>query len=170
MYKYSSMTPEQWKPINGFENYEISNHGKVNSLDYGEELIPHISRGYYHVSLHDYDLIKKAKIHRLVAEHFIPNPEDKAIVNHKDGNKLNNHIDNLEWMSHSENTMHSFYELKDPRMTPVEQYSLDGELIDTYRSRSEAVRATGISRGSITSNLAGKTRHGGGYVWKYKSK
>src|SRR5690606_1126699 len=165
-----SMTQEEWKPIKDFEHYEISNHGKVMSLDMGDELIPRISRGYYMVDLHDYELIKKKKIHRLVAEHFIPNPENKAIVNHKDGNKLNNHIDNLEWMSHSENTMHSFYTLNDPRMTPVEQYSLDGELIDTYRSRSEAVRATGISRGSITSNLSGRTKTGGGYVWKYKSK
>ena len=93
---------------------------------------------------------KRYKIHRLVAETFIPNPEDKREVNHKDGNKLNNRADNLEWATRSENQKHA-YKIglqkssekqkqavskwnKENRIKSVHQYKLNGELIKTYKS------------------------------------
>lgn len=162
---------EEWKGIEDFPNYEISNHGRVKSLEHSNILTPHISRGYYHVRLHDYELSKTVNIHKLVGEYFVPNPENKAIVNHEDKNKLNNYYKNLKWMSQSDNALHSYYHGEgDSRLTPVIKCDLAGEELQEYRSRSEAVRKTGVSRSNIASNLSGRTKTAGGFIWKYKNK
>ena len=105
---------EIWKVIaecNG--EYHISNHGRVKSYKCGKERIlkPYLLGGglpYYAYSLHIKNKRKICKVHRLVALAFIPNPDNKPQVNHKDGNKLNNHIDNLEWMTSKENHQHAW--------------------------------------------------------------
>lgn len=106
-------TQEIWKPIvecNG--EYLVSNHGRVKSLKYGKERIlkPFLFvNGYLGVDIRYSNKKRKIhKIHRLVAFSFIPNPENKGDVNHKDGNKRNNHILNLEWMTRSENIQHAW--------------------------------------------------------------
>jgi hypothetical protein len=102
---------ENWKSIEGYEGlYEISDVGQVRSLDKiipypngskrlykGKIIKPAIHNGYYAVTLHKNGFKKTLKIHRLVATHFIPNPQNLPCVNHKDENKLNNHVENLEW-------------------------------------------------------------------------
>lgn len=108
---------EIWKDIKGFEGrYRISNTGKVYSMPRsgsgGHKGMylkpkPH-SAGYRYVSLKCNGREKGKSIHRLVAEHFIPNPASKPQVNHKDGDKTNNHVSNLEWCTMSENIKHSF--------------------------------------------------------------
>ncbi len=105
---------EIWKAVadsNG--EYHISNHGRVKSYKCGKERIlkPYLLGGglpYYAYSLHIKNKRKICKVHRLVALAFIPNPDNKPQVNHKDGNKTNNHINNLEWVTHQENVQHAW--------------------------------------------------------------
>lgn len=106
-------TQEIWKPIaecNG--EYYVSSWGRVKSLKFGKERILKpslIGNGYPAVIITQGKAIKKCStIHKLMALAFIPNPENKLSVNHKDGNKLNNHIDNLEWMTPKENNQHAW--------------------------------------------------------------
>lgn len=95
-----------WKSIIGFENYKISDTGIVKSKDkllkFGNN-----GNGYLFVNLSKNGKIKRFYIHRLVATHFIPNPENKETVNHKDGIKSNNCVYNLEWCSVKENLLHA---------------------------------------------------------------
>jgi len=113
---------EIWKPVKDYEDYyEISNFGnlKILSREYkhfrGGTLVKKecyakqrlTSNGYVMNAFDVNGSIKSFLRHRLVAEAFIPNPENKRCVNHKDGNKLNNHVDNLEWCTHSENVQHA---------------------------------------------------------------
>ncbi|NDB81369.1 MAG: hypothetical protein EB127_01275 [Alphaproteobacteria bacterium] len=111
---------EEWKSCPGYEcSYEVSNFGNVRSIDRtcgsrpgvtkGKLLKPFINRHkYLEVNLFENSKSTPKIIHRLVAKAFIPNPESKPQVNHIDGNKLNNRVDNLEWMSNSENQKHAY--------------------------------------------------------------
>ena len=99
------------KLINGYENYEIDETGKVINLATKNQLKGSISEhGYLYYRLSKDGKKKKYYAHRLVAEAFIPNPNGLPVVNHIDGNKLNNNIENLEWVSYSENTQHAHKE------------------------------------------------------------
>ena len=114
------MNSLEYKYIKGYNNkYYITKEGKVYISNYrntgvAKEMKPRIIAGYYALGLEDpkstpNNRIQKIhKIHRLLAEYFIPNPENKPCINHKDGNKLNNSIDNLEWATISENTKHAY--------------------------------------------------------------
>ncbi len=118
---------EIWKPIGGYAGrYEISNYGRVKTL--GRFISKNSRRGkkylyfrkgrvlkqnysaclYPRVTVWRKPLSKTMLVHRIVAEHFIPNPENKLCINHKDGNKLNNNVGNLEWCSYSENSYHAY--------------------------------------------------------------
>ena len=102
---------EVWKPIEGFDGYQISNLGNVKSYRTGVELIMRLSKdddGYMVVTLAcGKGRRKNMKVHRLVAMAFIPNPEEKPHINHIDYNRSNNHVENLEWVTPKENTAHS---------------------------------------------------------------
>ena len=114
------MSSLEYKYIDGYNNkYYITKEGKVYISNYrntgvDKEMKPRIISGYYALGLEnpestpDNRIQKIHKIHRLLAEYFIPNPDNKPCVNHKDGNKLNNNLDNLEWATVSENTKHSY--------------------------------------------------------------
>ncbi len=97
---------EEWRVINEYTNYEISNFGNVKNNKSGKVLKQNIKAGYYNISLINNNNRKSFKVHRLVAISFIENLEKKSDVNHKDKNKLNNHISNLEWMTRKENNIH----------------------------------------------------------------
>lgn len=103
-----------WKPIKNYEDYYlVSDTGKVKSIHTYNKSKPHIlaghlgKRGYWVVDFSVKQKRKNLKIHRLVAEMFVPNPQHKPQVNHKDGNKLNNHVGNLEWVTQAENSVHA---------------------------------------------------------------
>lgn len=116
---------EKWNQIKGYEGiYEVSTFGNVRSIDRevlahnckrvlylkGKQLKPAINKdGYKRVGLCKNRKNKSFSIHRLVATTFLNKPEYKSEVNHKDGNKLNNKVDNLEWITHSENVKHAFH-------------------------------------------------------------
>lgn len=105
---------EIWKDIKGYEGvYKISNLGKINSLprkhSKGKILNPaKNNRGYLRVALCFEGKARYDSIHRLVAETFIPNPKNLTEVNHKDGNKLNNTVENLEWTTRTQNQIHAY--------------------------------------------------------------
>lgn len=104
---------EEWRAIAGYNGlYEVSNTGKVRSNNYlghgnQKELSQWNNGGYLRVTLHKNGKTKKHLVHRLIAETFIPNPWNKPEVNHKDGNKRNNNVSNLEWSTRKENLDHA---------------------------------------------------------------
>lgn len=114
-FRLKDLEGEIWKDIAGYEGvYQISNYGRVKSLP--RRHISTMTRiikpsmtlsGYLYVSLKNREKIKRFKIHRLVAQAFIPNSENKPTINHKDGNKFNNCVDNLEWQTQAENNQHA---------------------------------------------------------------
>jgi hypothetical protein len=100
---------KRWKYIKGFEGYyKISNYGEVKSYLRNK---PKIIKPYKNIYLYYKLFHKHYSAHRLVAKHFIPNPKNKPEVNHIDGNKFNNHVENLEWVTRKENMQHNLYVL-----------------------------------------------------------
>lgn len=103
---------EEWRDINGYEGlYQVSNFGRVKSFHRGTTKIikPQINRkGYLNITMNKNGMQKTFRIHRLVAEMFILNTDCKPQVNHRDGHKLNNHVNNLEWVTEVENVHHAF--------------------------------------------------------------
>ena len=102
---------EIWKDIPEYEGiYQVSNTGKVKRIDKKEKMLKNnlCGNGYYYVYLSKNGKVRKFKVNRLVAQAFIENPENKPFVNHIDGDKLNNNVENLEWVTQSENMLHAY--------------------------------------------------------------
>ena len=170
-----------WKPIKGYEGYyEVSDDGHVRSLDRhvknfgnyirqltGKEMKLTLGRnGYYVVNLRKERTTKVYTVHTLVAQAYLENPYNYPTVNHKDGNKLNNTVDNLEWVSYGENNIHALKNnLRKPRGVSITQYDYSFNKIATFRSVTDASRKTGISRESISLCVNHYTHSAGGYIW-----
>lgn len=127
----------EWRKIKGFEKYSVSNAGDVRNDKTGRILKPHISTsGYYQIMMGRKTIPQY--VHRLVAIAFIDNPENKCEVDHIDGNKLNNTLLNLRWVTKSENRMAYGYEQSNlHRQKPVVARNKNGEVIE-FESRTKA--------------------------------
>lgn len=156
---------EIWKEIAGFPNYAVSNRGRVMNLKTGRVLKPGVnSHGYAFVVLYNGDgKPKNCTTHRLVAEAFIPNPQNLPQVDHVDENKGNNDVSNLRWVSASKNVRHSNHQ----RSCRINQLTLDGELIRTWDSSEQIKRELGYHSGSIIHCCKGKHKQVYGFRWQY---
>ena len=174
---------EIWKDVVGWEGlYQVSNLGRVRSLLYNKVEIrkqPLNNRGYYFVWIYRKGKATYSLVHRLVAMAFIPNPENKRTVNHKDGDKTNNHVLNLEWNTDGENQLHAYRTgLRRSCMSgqddyihscskEIHQYSLTGEYIQSFVSSSHAARCVGGSDGNISTYATSPEKHAHSYGYKW---
>lgn len=162
-----------WKKIilNNIEtNYSVSDKGEIRNDKTGRMLRPSIQQGYCHVGLTIDGKLKRCRVHRLVANAFLSNPENKPYVNHIDGCRSNNNIENLEWCTPAENTQHA---VKTGLMLPtrekkVIQYDLNGKKIQEFNSIAEAARQTNSSQNKITLCCQFKRKTHNNYQWRYK--
>ena len=166
------------KPVVGYEDYyEISDSGEVfrklksSGTFVGKKLKPFTIKGYKYIKLNIRGKIKLCSIHRMIAEAWIPNPKNLPQVNHLDCNKENNSINNLEWCTPSENTIHAhdnnlWGNAKNARK-PVIGISLYDEKIIEYESVNAAEK-DGFRKGNISKCALGKMNSYKGYKWYHK--
>ncbi|MDA8228745.1 MAG: NUMOD4 domain-containing protein [Desulfitobacterium hafniense] len=180
----------EWEDIGNYEGlYKVNSKGEIFS-EYTKKILKPIkgSDGYLRVNLSKNGVVKITFIHRLVAEAFIPNPENKPIVNHINGFKDDPRMENLEWVTASGNIKHAYQTglsvisekckiavskiaAENGRKTTsksVNQYTLQGDFIKNYPSVREAERETGTPRCNIFSVCKGKRKQANGYMWSYR--
>ncbi len=161
---------EIWKKIKDYSNYEVSNTGKIRNIKLNIELKLSYNTGYYFIELREKGKRRKGYIHRLVAEAFLEKINEKLVVNHKDGNKENNNVENLEWITQGENVKHALdNNLLIHFKLEVNQYTKEGKLIYKYSSIEEASKKTNINGASISLVCKEKRKSAGGFIWKYNS-
>lgn len=188
--EYDNQEHEIWKAVKGYDkSYMVSTLGRVKSLEryvmrkgggsikVRERVLKerYAPNGYASVILYKNGTPKKYSIHRLVAIAFIDNPKNKPYVNHKDGNKVNNCVSNIEWCTQYENMRHASKNglLSAPsgrrhyKNKKVLQINPNGEIINEYYSVKNASDETGINEGNISNCARGVVNSAGGYTWKY---
>jgi len=174
---------EEWKDIKGYERlYQVSNTGRIKSLAKGKIRKLQKNRyGYLMVGLYKNGISKYMTVHRIVANAFIPNSQNKPEVNHKNGIKTDNRVENLEWVTSQENVLHSFRELGRKGKSnnkgklgklnwlskEILQFDSDGNLIKKWCGIRDVTRSMGIDEGSISKCCSGIRKTAGGYLWKY---
>lgn len=179
--KNTVVMEEIWKPVVGYEGmYEVSNLGNIKSLNYNGTREKRVMKptdfggGYLRVKLWKNKTPKLFFVHRLVAQAFIPNPDNLPEINHKDENPSNNRVENLEWCDRKYNINYGTRTEKYIRTNTngkkskqVVQYSLDGEAIKVWPSTSEIQRQLGFRSGNISNCCKGRQKTAYGFIWQY---
>lgn len=169
---------EIWKDIPGYEGlYQVSNLGNIKSLDryvfgiYKDRFIRGKikkltinKKGYLKITLFKNGKGNTREVHRIIAEAFIPNIENKSQVNHIDGNKQNNNVENLEWVTPRENNIHSIEVLEHCKKAVI-QFDLNGKFVNGYMSIKEAAEKNNLKPCSISNCINGRKKTAGGYEW-----
>ena len=182
------MQKEVWKDIKDYEGlYQVSNLGNVKSIDkiikrkngieqhFKEKIINKWNSNYAYVNLSKNGKGKTYTIHRLVAQAFIDNPNNYPCVNHKDENKKNNNVNNLEWCDYKYNNNYNFKmnKIRDKLINgklskKVIQYDMNDNLIKLWKSTMQIERCLNYKNQSISNCCKGKQKTAYGYKWKYK--
>ena len=165
------LLPEEWRHVVGYEGYyEISNHGRVRSVHrdipsgehrrilHGKPIKPNMKKGYCAVVLTAYHRRKHVWIHRLVAQAFIPNPDNLPQVNHKDENRSNNYVENLEWCTSKYNVnygtgrqrMSATSRLTHTSCKRVAIFDSNGDIMQVFTSGRESARQLGVSKSYVS--------------------
>lgn len=183
---------EIWKPIKNYEYlYEVSNYGRVKSLNFNhtkkEGILKQDGKSYLQVTLFKNKKRNKELVHRLVAEAFIQNPNNLPYINHKDRNVKNNCVylnkdgtvnlekTNLEWCTQKYNVNYdgclerrAIAQRNNNCSKQINQYTLNGEFIKEWPSTKEIQRTLGIHHSNISKCCKGEHKTAGGYIWKFK--
>ena len=171
---------ERWAQIGDY-HYSVSSDGQIRNDETGKlKTLVQNEDGYYKVDLYNHGQRTTKRVNRLVAEAFIPNPENKPQVNHVDGNKINNDVSNLEWTTGSENMIHAY---NTGLESPHASYGMLGkrnpnggakgrevicvETGEHYKNVAEAERKTGIPDSTIFDCLKGLSSHAHGYHFEF---
>lgn len=179
------MENEIWKDILDYEGiYQISNYGRVYNIKSNRYLVTYTDKdGYIRLTLFKNKKSKNISVHRLIGINFIPNPENKPFINHKNGIKDDNKIENLEWVTAAENNLHKYkilghkgtkpmlgkFSNNSPKSKKVNQYSISGEYIKSWDCIMDIQRELNINQAGISRVCMNNTNQktAGGYIWKY---
>lgn len=176
---------EEWKDIEGYNStYQVSNLGNVRSLKFGKSKLLVLGlrgSGYLNVVLCKNGKRITHSVHRLVAEAFLPNPNNLPQVNHKDENKQNNCVDNLEWCTAGYNINYGTRTerikqnrtnkqgIKHHNSKPINQYTKDGELVKRWECARDIEKEIGVSHTNISDCANGKQKTAKGFIWRFAS-
>lgn len=174
---------EEWRAIENFPDYEVSNYGNVRSykrirgMEIPHMMFPHPNRyGYQCITLVNSDNKRcLVTVHRLVAIAFLANPNNLPCVNHKDENKANNNVINLEWCTQQYNVNYGSGKLRlsiantnNPAYSKqIYQFDFNGRFIQSYVSAAEAARQTGLKLSTISKAAAHNNKYAGNWLWSY---
>lgn len=175
---------EIWKQIEGYDNYMVSNLGRVKSLKFGKEKVLKYGKdsgGYLTICLCKDGKVKRFLIHRLIAKTFLPNPDNKPCIDHINTNRSDNRVNNLRWATYKDNSNNPITKEKmsvnngnlgkfgklNPNHKPILQFDLNGNFIRRWESAMDIERELNISHSQIAACCRGKIKTSYGYKWGY---